>query len=136
MTHVLDIWKPYLSFDNFHHLIQFVENSKNNVHNNKLLILLGNGGPNGKSTLISHISKYIGEENFRLSDTNGSGFFDPTVKLIHIPAIDNYNRKHIQNLINIIHSGQSIIAETNSILNININLYDHIKIIHMLHRFS
>jgi len=133
MTHVLDNWKPYLTEEDFEYLITYVENIQNNLPNNKLLILSGNGGANGKSTLITEISNYIGNENFRRCDTNGSAFFLKIVKLIHIPAIDEY--KQIQQLKNIIQYGQSIIAETNNIEKINKNLLDCIRIIKMEHKF-
>lgn len=53
--HVLDNWKTYLSEDDFEYMINYVENCKHNCPNNKLIMLLGNGGANGKSTLISEI---------------------------------------------------------------------------------
>lgn len=98
MTHILDNWKPYLIKEDFEYLINYVENCKNNLPNNKLIILLGNGGANGKSTLIKEISNYIGNENFRICDTNGSVFNEPNVNLIHIPTIDEYKKKYIQQL--------------------------------------
>ncbi len=135
MTHILDNWKPYLSEDDFIFLINYVENCKNNLPNNKLLILSGNGGANGKSTLITEISNYIGNENFRNCDINGSAFFEPIVKLIHILEIDEYKKKYVQQLKNVIQYGQSIIAETNNIEKINKNLIDCVRIIKMEHRF-
>ena len=135
MTHQLNNWKPYLSEEDFEYLLKYIENCKNNLPNNKLLILLGNGGANGKSTLITEISNYVGNENFRKCDTNGNAFLEPIVNLIHIPAIDEYNKKYIQQLKNIIQYGQSIIAETNNIGKINTNLLDCVKIIKMEHKF-
>jgi cobalamin biosynthesis Co2+ chelatase CbiK len=123
--YTLDNWKPYLNEEDFEYLINYVENSKNNLPNNKILILLGNGGANGKSTLITEIENYLGNENFRRCDTYGSAFLEPIVKLIHISAIDEYKKKYIQQLKNVIQYGQSIIAETNNIEKIhkNINKY-------------
>lgn len=135
MTHTLDNWKPYLSKEDFEYLINYVENSKNNLPNNTILILLGNGGANGKSTLITEIENYLGNENFRRCDTNGSAFLEPIVKLIHISAIDEYKKKYIQQLKNIIKYGQSIIAETNNIEKIHKNLLDCVRIIKMEHKF-
>jgi hypothetical protein len=135
MTHILDNWKPYLIGEDFKYLINYVENCKNNLPNNKLLILLGNGGANGKSTLITEISNYIGNENFRKCDTNGSAFLEPIVKLIHIPSIDEYKKKYIQQLKNVIQYGQSIIAETNNNEKINKKLLDCVRFIKMEHKF-
>ena len=134
MTHILDNWKQYLIEEDFEYLINYVENCKNNLPNNKLLILLGSGG-NGKSTLIKEISNYIGNENFRQCDTNGSAFLEPIVKLIHIPAIDEYTNKYIQQLKNVIQYGQSIIAETYNNENINKKLLDCVRVIKMEHKF-
>lgn len=135
MTHALDNWKPYLNEEDFEYLINYVENSKNNLPNNKFLILLGNGGANGKSTLITEIENYLGNENFRRCDTNGSAFFEPIVKVIHISAIDEYKKKYFQQLKNVIQYGQSIIADTNNIEKINKNLLDCVRIIKMEHKF-
>jgi SepF-like predicted cell division protein (DUF552 family) len=135
MTHALDNWKPYLNEEDFEYLINYVENSKNNLPNNKFLILLGNGGANGKSTLITEIENYLGNENFRRCDTYGSAFFEPIVKVIHISAIDEYKKKYIQQLKNVIQYGQSIIADTNNIEKINKNLLDCVRIIKMVHKF-
>ena len=135
MTYALDNWKPYLNEEDFEYLINYVENSKNNLPNNKILILLGNGGANGKSTLITEIENYLGNENFRRCDTYGSAFLEPIVKLIHISAIDEYKKKYIQQLKNVIQYGQSIIAETNDIKKIHKNLLDCVRIIKMEHKF-
>jgi hypothetical protein len=135
MTYALDNWKPYLNEEDFEYLINYVENSKNNLPNNKFLILLGNGGANGKSTLITEIENYLGNENFRRCDTYGSAFLEPIVKLIHISAIDEYKKKYIQQLKNVIQYGQSIIAETNDIKKIHKNLLDCVRIIKMEHKF-
>ena len=135
MTHILQSWQPYLSDDDFQYLITYVENIKQNLPNNKLLLLLGNRGANGKSTLIREIVRYIGNEHFRLCDINGSAFNQPIVKLIHIPSINEYRKKYIQQLKNVIQYGQSIIAETNDIEKIPENLLDSIKIIKMSHIF-
>ena len=51
MTHALDNWKPYLNEEDFEYLINYVENSKNNLPNNKFLILLGNGIQYGQSII-------------------------------------------------------------------------------------
>ena len=97
MMYALDNWKPYLNEEDFEYLINYVENFKNNLPNNKILILLGNGGANGKSTLITEIENYLGNENFRRCDTYGSAFLEPIVKLIHISAIDEYKKNIFNN---------------------------------------
>ena len=51
MTHTLDNWRPYLSEEDF----EYLEKTKNNLPNHQFLVLLGNEGANGKSTLITEI---------------------------------------------------------------------------------
>jgi tRNA A37 threonylcarbamoyladenosine biosynthesis protein TsaE len=135
MTHILNNWKPYLSEEDFEYLINYVENCKYNMRNNKLLVLLGNGGANGKSTLIREIVNYLDNKNYMICDTYGSAFLEPIVKLIHIPAIDAYKKKYIQQLKNIIQYGQSIVAETNEFDKIPKPLLKYIRIMEMEYKF-
>ena len=53
--HYLYEWKQYLNNNegDYEYLIQFVENVKNNIPNDKMIILVGIGA-NGKSTLIKN----------------------------------------------------------------------------------
>ena len=61
--HYLYKWKQYLNNNegDYEYLIQFVDNVKNNIPNDKIIILFGYGG-NGKSTLIREIGDYLGED--------------------------------------------------------------------------
>ena len=61
-THYLDNWKQYLENDDYNYLIQYVENIKNNIQNDKMIILSG-PGRTGKSTLEKDIRTYLGDEN-------------------------------------------------------------------------
>ena len=136
MMHSLSNWKPYLSEDDYEYLINFVENAKNNFPNEKMIILLGNGGRNGKTKLITEIASYLGNDNFNECDDNGSAFLEPNVKLVHITSIETYKEKYIQQLNNIIQYGQSLIADTNKIEKIDKSLQDNSRIIEMYHIFS
>jgi hypothetical protein len=136
MIHSLSNWKPYLSEDDYDYLINFVENAKNNFPNNKMIVLLGNGGRNGKTKLITEIANYLGNENFNECDDNGSAFIEPVVKLVHITSLETYKEKYIQQLNNIIQYGQSLIADTNKIEKIDKSIQDNSRIIEMYHIFS
>ncbi len=133
-AHALNSWKEYLSQADYDYLINYVENAKNNRPNNKLLVLLGEGGT-GKSRLIKDITNYIGHENVILSGTTYCAFTKFSIhKLVHIPAINDFRKKEIQLLINVINYGQSIVADTN-VLAIDSRLTKHIHIISMNHKF-
>ena len=48
--HHLDIWKQYLTNNDYNYLIQYIKNIKNNISNDKMIILSG-PSRTGKSTL-------------------------------------------------------------------------------------
>ena len=67
--HQLDNWKQYLSDDDYNYLIQYIENIKHNISNDKMIILYGPGG-SGKTSLKIDIQKYLGHdacENYKMS---------------------------------------------------------------------
>ena len=68
--HPLYNWKQYLTDDDYNYLIQYVENVKNNIPNDKMLILSGPGST-GKSTLMDNISLYLEVNNLKKHLTNG-----------------------------------------------------------------
>jgi ABC-type proline/glycine betaine transport system ATPase subunit len=59
---MLEHWQPYISEEEFNYLVDFVEKTKNNIHVEKCLVLLGSGG-NGKTTLINQIVREIGQNS-------------------------------------------------------------------------
>ena len=61
ILHYLDDWKQYLTDNDYNYLIQYIENIKNNISNNKMIILYG-PGRTGKSTLKNNILEYLGDE--------------------------------------------------------------------------
>ena len=136
MTHPLNNWKPYLSNEDFMYLINFVENIKVNLPNNKIIILSGKRGRNGKSTLLNEISLYLGKENVISCDSNGSAFLQPIVKLIQVADIERYNIKYVQQLVNTIQYKQSVISDTNYITKVDKKILDNSKIIQMNHVFD
>ena len=93
MAYSLSNWKPYISEDDYDYLIHFVENAKNNFPNNKMIVLLGNGGRNGKTKLITEIANYLGNDNCIECDEKGSAFLEPNVKLGSYNINRNLQRK-------------------------------------------
>ena len=57
----IDSWKQYLTSEDYAYLFQYIENIKNGISNDKMIILAG-PGRTGKSTLIKNISSYLGDE--------------------------------------------------------------------------
>jgi ABC-type dipeptide/oligopeptide/nickel transport system ATPase component len=51
-------WKKYLSVEDYNYLTQFVDNIRNDVRNDKMIILCGSSG-RGKTTLQNDIYKYL-----------------------------------------------------------------------------
>jgi hypothetical protein len=130
MQHALYKWKKHMSNDDYTYFIKYIDNAKNKLPNNKLLLFFGN--EIGKKMLMRELSNYLGDDQFMLCDTYGCAFFRPIVKLIYIPGIDNYQPKCIQQLINVINYGQSIIAETYNIEKINKIILDNSKTINLI----
>ena len=135
--HHLDNWKQYLTNDDYNYLIQFVENIKNNISNDKMIILSG-PARTGKSTLKNDIQKYLGDEI--CGDMPMSGdiiYFENIKKLGFFCGIDEiYNsKKNNTAIINLIKYKQSLLADTNNIERVNIKLLELSKIIKMGHVF-
>ena len=59
--HALAIWSQYLQPEDYTYLIQFVENVKERLPNNKMIVLAG-PGRTGKSTLQNEIKAYLGND--------------------------------------------------------------------------
>lgn len=130
MQHDLCKWQKHMSNDDYIYFIKYIENAKNKLPNNKLLLFSGN--EIGKKMIIRELSNYLGDDQFMLCDTYGCAFFKPIVKLIYIPGIDDYQPKCTQQLINIIYYGQSIIAETYNIEKLNNSILENSKTINLL----
>jgi len=87
---------------------------------------------------VLELSEYIGAEtgNVRRCDTYGSAFLEPIVKLVHVVAIENYQKRYRQQLKNVIQYGQSVISSTNNIESVNKSILESSKVILMEHQFS
>ena len=117
-------------------VIQYVENIKNNIPNDKMIILSGLSR-SGKSTLKKNIETYLGNNicgNFIMS---GEMIYNENIKKLgFFCGIDEiYNSKNIIAIINFIKYKQSFIAETNHIERVNNKLLEFSKMINMDHIF-
>ena len=135
MTTLFDEWKQYLSDDDISYLRTFVDNLKNNRPNDKMIILSGKNGRNGKTTLIKEIIQYIGENNCHDVAPDSIVFSLPIKPLVVFNGIESYHKKQVPLLVNIITYKQSIIADTNRIEKVNPSLLEVSKVINMFHQF-
>lgn len=136
-THQLYNWKQYLSDDDYEYLIQFVENIKNNIPNDKMIILHGKERT-GKTTLVNNIMSYLGDE---LCDT----FMYPCdvicleniKKLGFCIEIDKFFKSKKENnaIINLIKYKQSLLTDIINLEKVNNKVLEHSKIIKMEHVF-
>ena len=60
-------WKQYLSVEDYNYLTQFVDNIRNGVRNDKMMILCGASGT-GKTTLLENINSYVVKDAWNDSD--------------------------------------------------------------------
>jgi len=137
IIHYLDNWKQYLTDNDYNYLIQYVENIKNNIPNEKMIILSG-PGKTGKTTLKNDIQTYLGDELCAIYMMSGEMIYSENIKKLgFFCGIDEIYRSKKNNIaiINLIKYKQSFIAETNHIERVNNKLLEFSKIIKMDHIF-
>lgn len=132
-------WEQYLTHEDYLYLVEYIENIKNNISNNKMIILYG-PGRTGKSTLIKHINSFLKDELCEpcLSSFTSELIFNESIKpLVFLIDIENMknSKQNNQAIINLIKYKQSFIADVNNIERVNKNLLEHSKIITMNHVF-
>jgi ABC-type phosphate/phosphonate transport system ATPase subunit len=135
--HHLDNWKQYLTNDDYNYLIQFVENIKNNISYDKMIILSG-PSRSGKSTLKNDIQKYLGDEFCGMFMMSGEIIYNENIKKLgFLNGIDEIysSKKNNIAIINLIKYKQSLVSETNNIERVNNKLLEFSKIINMNHIF-
>ena len=129
-------WKPFLSNGDYEFLETFINNLVNNIPNDLMLILSGNGGRNGKTTLINEIKNYIGGEKYFHDFIFQSIVFTlPIKKLIHVCGPEDFRLHYIQQLANVIQYKQSVIFDTNTIDTVDSLLLQKSYVIEMSHIF-
>lgn len=137
--------KEYLSEDDYLYLIEYIDNIKNNILNDKMIILLGPGAT-GKSTLIGDIRVSLDEYGYQcyklpILDLHFCCLDD--VKLATFDGIDDYleeeyedNSKMItKNIINMIKNKLSLIVPANEYNKIDPEIIEYSRIINMTHVF-
>lgn len=124
-------WKDYLSNEDYNFLINYINNLNNDIINDKILILYGEGGT-GKTTLINDIRKNIKQYKITIP----SGFSYDKIKCIY-----EYNpagrRYYVETILDSFEkSNQSIIIETISLENIDKKILEKSKIIYLTNVFN
>jgi len=135
----LNNWHQYLTNDDYNYLIQFVENIKNNIPNDKMIILYG-PGRSGKTTLKNDIQQYLGDDNcgHMMVMMPAEIIYNENIKKLGLfSGIDEIGRSKKNNtaIINLIKYKQSLLADTNNIEKVNSKLLEFAKIIKMEHVF-
>lgn len=130
----LENWKQYLMENDFQYLIQYIDNIKNNISNDKMIILVG-PSKSGKSTLLNDISTSLGYELCDVSIMSGDIIHNEDIKkLIFFPELVK-NKRTITSIINFIKYKQCFITATDSMKNIDSRLLEYSRIINMEHIF-
>jgi len=130
-------WEQYLTNEDYAYLIQYIENIKNGILNDKMIILAG-PDRTGKSTLIKHINSYLSDDLCGYYPMSCDFIYCETIKpLVFFNGIDEISRskKNNQAIINFIKYKQSFIADTDDISRVNNKLLEHSRVIMMTHIF-
>jgi|TARA_R110002073_G_scaffold106422_2_gene240160 hypothetical protein len=135
----INSWNKYLTNEDYVYLVQYIENIKNGVSNDKMIILVG-PGRSGKTTLTKHISSYLGHDmcGVYCCMYPGDIIYDENIKpLGFLSGINEIfkSKKDNQAIINLIKYKQSFIVGTPNIERVNKKLLEHSKIIMMTHIF-
>ena len=137
-------WFQYLKQEDFEYLIQYIENIKNGIPNDKMIILFGHGC-NGKTTLMDEIRAHLGYELYGDEWDVDELIYHENIKPLiftHEGLLDRTNHNYKRNL-NLAHSlsnfirlGISFIFAVNRIDFINTKILEHSRIIEMTHIFT
>ena len=125
----------YLTEDQQDHILNFINNAKNGMKNDKMIILLGSG-KNGKTSLMNEIKRELDSycDNFKLRNLINN----PTRKMIILDN-DNLFRMRVseQEILYylICDRKENIIASANSLKSIPDYILDHSLVINMKHTF-
>ena len=124
----------YLSEEDYANLIQYIDNLKNNIKNDKMFIFYG-PRKTGKTSLKNAIRCYLGQN--QCYDIIGRDCMNsPIRKVFFKTEIDEIQKADVQFFINLIHYKQSIISETNHIENVDDRLLKNSIVINMNNVFT
>jgi adenylylsulfate kinase-like enzyme len=118
-------------------LTQYVENIKNNILNDKMIILYGKERT-GKTTLSNDIRSYLGAEMCETCMLSGDIIYSENInkKLLFLADGGPYrSKKNNTAIMNLIKYKQSFLACTTNIEKVNNKLLEFSKIITMEHIF-
>jgi hypothetical protein len=136
-------WFQYLQQADFEYLIQYIENIKNGIPNDKMIILFGHGC-NGKTTLINEIETHLGNDICEWGDVHEL-IYEQNIKplillqdgILHRTNQNyKYNRTFANALINFINYGVSFIGVAYQLDTVNERILEHSRIIEMTHIFT
>ena len=132
--HDIHEWKQYLTSEDYNYLVEFIENIKNNILNDKIIILFGEC-KTGKTTLTNTIKTYLGSNKCSIYALEEKNTNEDVNKLIIFRGNFETN-KEMKKIKNIIKKNKYCIVETNCIENINTDILNDSKIIKMEHVFT
>lgn len=137
--HALASWSQYLQPEDYEYLIQFVENVKNGLPNDKMIILCG-PGRTGKTTIQNEIRAYLTDVLCGHCSVNdpGSIIYSEYIKrVVFFCGIDEISRskKSNQAIVNLIKYKQSFIGAATNRSKIHDMVQDNARIIYMTHVF-
>ena len=136
-THFLESWSQYLPAEDYKFLIQYVENVKNGIPNDVMIILYGDGRT-GKSTLMRQIGEYLGNVLSGTMMTSGELIYSkyiPQLGFLNGLEGTSTSKKTSYAIANLIKYKQSFIAAVNNIGTIHPLLQMHSRVIYMTHVF-
>lgn len=138
-------WFQYLKQEDFEYLIQYIENIKNGIPNDKMIILTGSGR-NGKTSLMYEIRRHLGNEFCNYGYLRSLIYQENIKPLLLLQECEiydtclkyNHRRKICNTLINFIKFGFSFIitVNTGALARVNTQILERSRIIMMNHRFE
>ncbi len=138
VSNEISSWEQYLMHEDYVYLVNYIENIKNGISNDKMIILVGPGG-NGKSTLKETIISYLGHEMCEVYSRPSDIIYYETIKPLGLfNEIEEKikSKKNTQAIINFIKYKHSFIVDTCNLGRLNKKLLEHSKIIMMTHKFN
>lgn len=131
-------WKQYLSDEDCHYLIQYIENVRHDINNDQMVLLSGSNGT-GMSAIKHDIKTYLGGDlcgNYlkvcdiiSCENIRKLGFVCDVIDDTCTHSLFSQNKKKYQSLINFIKYKQSLIAFTADYEKVNSLLIERCRIL-------